>query len=66
MQTALHSAAWNGDVQMVALLVDAGADVDALDEQYHATPRGWAKTAIVVSNNAACADVVAWFDARGR
>jgi len=27
--TALHSAAWNGDLRMVKLLVDAGADIDA-------------------------------------
>jgi ankyrin repeat protein len=62
--TALHSAAWNGDLQMVILLVDAGANRDARDEQYHATPEGWASTAIEVSNNQNCAEVVAYLAAR--
>jgi hypothetical protein len=59
-QTALHSAAWNGDLRMVRLLVAAGADPAARDEEYDATPLGWAETAIVVTNNPKCADVVAF------
>lgn len=62
-QTALHSAAWNGDLHMVKLLVAAGADRDATDAQYNGTPRGWAETSIEISNNPKCADVVAYFDA---
>lgn len=31
-QTALHSAAWNGDLRMVQLLIEAGADPTARDE----------------------------------
>lgn len=58
--TALHAAAWNGDLKMVELLVEAGADVGALDEQYAATPAGWAETAIEVTRNPACAEVVAY------
>ena len=58
--TALHSAAWNGDLQMVKLLVQAGADRNARDAQYNATPEGWAETSIDVSNNPACADVLAY------
>ena len=61
-QTALHSAAWNGDLQMVKLLIAAGADRDATDAQYHGTPRGWAETSIEISNNPKCADVVAYLD----
>lgn len=64
-QTALHSAAWNGDLAMVKLLVSAGADVRACDEQYNATPRGWAETAIDIENNPECravADYLAGFD----
>jgi ankyrin repeat protein len=60
--TALHSAAWNGDLEMVKLLVAAGADRNVRDAQYDATPRGWAETSIEVSNNPKCADVVAYFD----
>jgi ankyrin repeat protein len=62
-QTPLHAAAWNGDLAMVTLLVEAGADVDARDAQYDATPRGWAETAIEVTNNQRCAGVVAYLDA---
>lgn len=61
--TALHSAAWNGDARMVQLLVEAGADVTARDDQYGATPLGWAATSIEVSNNPTCADVVAYLKA---
>jgi ankyrin repeat protein len=62
-QTALHSAAWNGDLRMVRLLVAAGADPAARDEEYDATPVGWAETAVVVTNNPKCADVVAFLRA---
>jgi ankyrin repeat protein len=61
--TALHSAAWNGDLEMVKLLVAAGADRTARDAQYDAPPQGWAETSIQVSNNPKCADVVSYFDA---
>jgi ankyrin repeat protein len=37
--TALHSAAWNGDLAMVKLLVAAGADVHARDEGHNGTAR---------------------------
>lgn len=57
MSTALHSAAWNGDLVMVKLLVAAGADVDARDEEHKNTPAGFAKVAITVSNNPKCKDV---------
>jgi ankyrin repeat protein len=60
--TALHSAAWNGDLRMVKLLIEAGADPTIPDAQYDATPRGWAETAIEVTNNEACRDVVAYLE----
>jgi ankyrin repeat protein len=63
--TALHSAAWNGDLEMVKLLVAAGADTAALDDQYKGTPRGWAATSIEISHNPACHGVVAFFASRG-
>jgi len=55
--TALHSAAWNGDLEMTKLLVAAGADVEARDEEHDNTPAGWAEVAITVSNNPNCRDV---------
>ncbi len=56
--TALHSAAWNGDLQMVKLLVSAGADTAARDKEHDGTPLDWAETSIDVTNNPACRAVV--------
>ena len=61
--TALHAAAWNGDPRMARLLVEAGADVGARDEQYDATPQGWAETSIEVTGNTRCAEVAAYLEA---
>ena len=61
--TALHSAAWNGDLRMVRRLLEAGADREARDAQYSATPAGWAETSVEVTNNAACAEVAAYLRA---
>jgi ankyrin repeat protein len=58
--TALHSAAWNGDLPMVQLLVGAGADTAAHDEQHDGTPLDWAKVAIDIENNPTCQEVVAY------
>lgn len=62
--TALHSAAWNGDLPMVKLLVQAGADPSLRDRQYDATPQGWAETSVEVTSNAKCADVAEWLGQR--
>src|SRR5947199_8178597 len=40
--TALHYAAFGGHRDAVRLLVGAGADVNATDAQFGATPTGWA------------------------
>lgn len=40
--TALHYAAENGDREIVGALLDAGADINARDSQFNATPAGWA------------------------
>jgi ankyrin repeat protein len=60
--TALHSAAWNGDLKMVRLLLGAGADPAARDDEHNGTPLGWATTSIEVSNNPACAEVAAFLE----
>ena len=61
--TALHSAAWNGDLRMVTLLVEAGADRAVRDEEHDGTPLGWAEKSIEVTNNPACAEVAAYLRA---
>lgn len=63
-QTALHSAAWNGDLPMVKLLVGAGADPGLVDREYDATPQGWAETSIEVTANEKCRDVAEWLAER--
>jgi len=40
--TPLHNAAWIGDLEMVKLLIELGAEIDARDQNYNATPLGWA------------------------
>jgi ankyrin repeat protein len=62
-QTALHLAAWSGDLDMVRLLVDAGANPNVRDDRHDSTPRGWAETAITVTDNAECTAVEAWLAA---
>jgi ankyrin repeat protein len=64
-QTALHNAAWNGDLAMVQLLVEHGADLRARDGEHDNTPRGWAETSARITNNPNCMDVAAWLAAQG-
>jgi ankyrin repeat protein len=64
-QTALHSAAWNGDLQMAKLLVEAGADVAARDEEHDSTPRGWAETSLEITRNPAAGLVAAYLASVG-
>ena len=40
--TGLHRAALAGNREMALLLIDAGADVNAPDGRFGATPAGWA------------------------
>jgi hypothetical protein len=64
--TVLHAAAWNGDLAMVKLLVAAGADVSARDDEHDATPAGWAETAVTVTNNPDCHPVVEFLESSSR
>ena len=64
-QTALHSAAWNGDLRMVEILVARGADVSAYDQEHNTTPLVWAQVSVEVSNNPRCADVAAYLEKQG-
>ncbi|MEM1048725.1 MAG: ankyrin repeat domain-containing protein [Pseudomonadota bacterium] len=61
--TGLHSAAWNGDMAMVRMLVENGADITALDNEYETTPQTWAEVAIEVTDNQDCAEVAAYLKA---
>ncbi|HEY1737627.1 MAG TPA: DinB family protein [Acidimicrobiia bacterium] len=42
-RTPLHVAAGAGELDVVQLLLDHGADPTAIDPEYHATPRQWAE-----------------------
>jgi len=64
-QTALHEAAWKGDLRMAQILVAAGADLAARDEEHAATPRGWAGTSLEITHNEACAAVAAYLAGLG-
>jgi hypothetical protein len=64
-QTALHNAAWNGDQRLVELLLAAGADRHARDEEHDSTPRGWAETSLEITRNPAAGLVAAYLAALG-
>src|SRR5207244_1809201 len=41
--TPMHNAAASGDLEMVRLLVELGADPNVRDPRFDATPLGWAE-----------------------
>ena len=61
-QTVLHSAAWEGNLALVKLLVEAGADVRALDHEHQGTPADWARYSHGVSRNPACLAVAEYLE----
>ena len=60
--SALHSAAWEGDLRMVRLLIAAGADANATDRTRNATPAAWARAALEATNNPDCQAVADYLD----
>ncbi|HEY2322242.1 MAG TPA: ankyrin repeat domain-containing protein [Thermoanaerobaculia bacterium] len=56
-QTALHSAAWNGDLRMAQILVAAGADPKLVDEEHHTTPQHWAEVSFDIRQQEGCREV---------
>lgn len=40
--TALHVAAWTGSAEVVTLLIERGADLEAPDTTFQSSPLGWA------------------------
>jgi ankyrin repeat protein len=43
--TPLHHAAWDGDLELIARLLEAGADLPITDAWFGATPQRWAERA---------------------
>jgi Ankyrin repeats (3 copies)/Ankyrin repeats (many copies) len=58
----LHNAAFNGDLSMVKLLIDKGADLRALDREHEATPAHWARYALTAFNREACKAVAEYLE----
>ncbi|MFT3694142.1 MAG: ankyrin repeat domain-containing protein [Kofleriaceae bacterium] len=56
--TGLHGAAWEGDLEMVELLLAHGADPNLLDEEHHGTPLQFAEVSRKITNNPACDAVI--------
>jgi len=49
--TLLHDMAWEGDIRKAVLLLDHGADIDAVDDEFRSTPLGiaarWGRREVV-------------------
>ncbi|HTM85306.1 MAG TPA: ankyrin repeat domain-containing protein, partial [Mycobacterium sp.] len=43
--TPLHHAAWEGDLELIQRLLDAGADPSITEQRFESTPLGWAEHA---------------------
>ena len=78
--TLLHDMAYTGAIQKARLLIDHGADIDPIDEEYRSTPLGFAvrwgqremvgflleRGADVNKSGAPWATPLAWARKRGR
>ncbi len=60
--TALHFAAFEGLLSIAKLLVKAGANVHAEDDEYDATPSGWSMYAGQNLNRKECGEVTAYLE----
>ena len=47
---------------MAMLLVGAGADLVARDEEHHGTALGWAEVSADITNNPRCKEVAAYLE----
>lgn len=46
--TPLHQACWNGHIEVVKVLLQAGADIEVRDGAHNGTPLGWTTHAAVI------------------
>jgi ankyrin repeat protein len=60
--TALHGAAWLGDLRMAKLLVAAGADVNGRDVEHRNTPSGYARVSLKITRNPKCIAVAEYLE----
>lgn len=60
--TPLHTAAWQGRLPVVKLLVEAGAQVHATDDEYDATPAQWARHNLETHGRAPCLKVAEYLE----
>ena len=56
--TLLHSAAWAGNREIAKMLIEAGANPNAVDEEYRTTPVIWAETALERLGRENCRTVI--------
>jgi ankyrin repeat protein len=61
--TALHGAAWSGNLALAELLVAAGADIRGRDVEHQNTPSGYARVARRLTNNPDCDAVAEYLEA---
>jgi len=64
--TVLHSAAWEGNLEMAKLLLSAGADAATRDPEYQGTPADWGRYSHGVSHNPQCLVVAEYLDSLSR
>ena len=57
--TPLHQACWNGHIEIVKLLLEAGAELEIRDGAHNGTPLGWTThAAVIVGHKGPYAEIV--------